>query len=151
MKVRIHAIAGLIGLMTILTFWTSTVASELLGRPETIAAVKAMILWGMLILVPAMITVAASGRSLVRGRSGEAVQAKARRMPIIALNGLLILVPCAIYLSGKAGSGDLDNWFYGVQALELMAGATNIVLMSLNARDGLRLTGRFRKPSVRPA
>ena len=151
MKTRIHAIAGLTGLVTILTFWTSTVASELLGAPETIAAVKAMILWGMLILIPAMITVAGSGRSLARGRRDPAVQAKARRMPFIALNGLLILLPSALYLSGKAGSGDFDAWFYGVQALELMAGATNIVLMSLNARDGLRLTGRFRSPSARPA
>ena len=151
MKNRIHAIAGLVGLMTILTFWTSTVASELFGTPETIAAVKAMILWGMLILVPAMITVAGSGRSLARGRRDPIIQGKARRMPIIALNGLLILVPAAIYLSGKAGAGDFDNWFYGVQALELVAGATNIVLMSLNARDGLRLTARFRKSNLRDA
>ena len=151
MKTRIHAIAGLVGLMTILTFWTSTVASELGGRPDAIATVKAMVLWGMLVLIPAMIIVAGSGRSLARGRRNQAVQAKARRMPIIALNGLLILVPSAFYLAGKAGAGEFDTWFYAMQALELIAGATNIVLMSLNARDGLRLTGRFRTPNLRQA
>jgi hypothetical protein len=64
-------------------------------------------------------------------------------MSIIAGNGLLILVPSAFYLASKAAAGDFDAWFYGVQALELAAGATNIALMALNVRDGLRLGGRL--------
>jgi hypothetical protein len=36
---RIHPIAGIVGFLTILTFWTSTVASELYGSAEMIAAV----------------------------------------------------------------------------------------------------------------
>ncbi|MCZ8500999.1 hypothetical protein O9853_07505 [Vibrio lentus] len=35
-----------------------------------------------------------------------------------------------------ASSGELDTVFYGVQALELIAGATNLTLMSLNIMDG---------------
>jgi hypothetical protein len=31
-----------------------------------------------------------------------------------------------------------------VQAVELVAGAANILLMSLNIRDGLRLSGRLK-------
>jgi hypothetical protein len=143
MKKRVHAVAGLIGLLTILTFWGSTAVSELLGSAETIAAVKSMILAGMLVLVPAMMIAAGSGRSLALGRSGATLQAKARRMSIIAGNGLLILVPSAFYLASKAAAGDFDAWFYGVQALELAAGATNIALMALNVRDGLRLGGRL--------
>jgi hypothetical protein len=34
--------------------------------------------------------------------------------------------------------------FYVVQAIELIAGATNFVLMGLNVRDGLRMAGRLR-------
>jgi hypothetical protein len=37
-----------------------------------------------------------------------------------------------------------DARFHVVQALELLAGATNSTLMGLNGRDGLRLSGRLR-------
>ena len=33
--------------------------------------------------------------------------------------------------------------FTRIQGLELIAGATNLALMGLNIRDGLRLTGRI--------
>ena len=33
---------------------------------------------------------------------------------------------------------------YGLQVLELIAGATNLALMGLNARDGLRMAGHLR-------
>jgi hypothetical protein len=34
---RIHVAAGVIGFLTILTFWSSTVASELFGSHEAVA------------------------------------------------------------------------------------------------------------------
>ncbi|WP_200342685.1 hypothetical protein [Rhodovibrio sodomensis] len=61
----------------------------------------------------------------------------------IALNGLVILVPGAPVLALWAQAGRFGGWFYGVQALELVAGAVNLVLMGRNLRDGLRLTGRL--------
>jgi len=64
-------------------------------------------------------------------------------MPFIAANGLLILVPAALYLESKASSGTFDTGFYMVQGLELIAGAVNIVLMGLNIRDGLMMSGRI--------
>jgi hypothetical protein len=68
---------------------------------------------------------------------------KKHRMPFIAGNGILILVPAALYLAALASRGEFGNVFYGVQAIELVAGAINLMLMGLNIRDGLRLTGRF--------
>jgi hypothetical protein len=38
--------------------------------------------------------------------------------------------------------------FYAVQALELVGGAANITLLSLNMRDGLRMKGRLRRRPV---
>ena len=142
MKTRIHAIAGVIGLLMILTFWTSTVLSELFGSHETIATVKGLILWGMFILIPAMAIVGGSGAALGAGRTEQLVSAKKKRMPIIAANGLLILLPMAFVLESKASAGAFDTWFYILQGIELIAGATNMTLMALNARDGIRLTGR---------
>lgn len=68
-------------------------------------------------------------------------------MPIIAANGILILIPAALFLASKAQHAEFDGIFYTVQALELAAGATNIGLLSLNMRDGLKMKGRLRRQS----
>lgn len=143
MKTRIHAIAGVVGFLTILTFWTSTAFSELFTSHETIAAVKAMILRGMFVLIPAMAIAGALGMSLGGKRSDARARAKKGRMPLIAANGLLILVPAAFFLEARASAGTFDAWFYAIQVVELVAGATNLTLMGLNIRDGLTMTGRI--------
>lgn len=143
MKTRIHAIAGVIGLLTIATFWSSTLLSELLGSHATIATVKNGVLWGMILLIPAMAIAGGSGMSLSQGRTDSGVLVKKKRMPFIAMNGLLVLVPSAFFLASKANAGAFDAAFYAVQGIELVAGAINLTLMGLNVRDGLRLTGKL--------
>ncbi len=133
---RIHPVAGVIGFVMILTFWTSTVLSELFGTHDIVAAVKSMILYGLLILIPAMAIVGATGMSMGRRRKDKPAMAKRRRMPIIAANGLLVLVPAAFFLSSKANAGSFDTSFVAVQAVELIAGAINLTLMGLSIRDG---------------
>jgi len=140
---RIHPVAGIIGFLTILTFWTSTVLSELSGSVQAISAVKQAIPWGFLILVPALIIAGASGFRMAGASPDGRILAKKRRMPFIAGNGLLILIPCALYLAMLAARGEFDNTFFAVQAVELVAGAVNLTLMSLNIRDGLRLSARI--------
>ena len=144
MKKRVHAIAGGIGFVMILSFWTSTAFSELFASHETIADVKALILKGMFILIPAMGIAGGSGMAMGRRRKDAPARAKKKRMPVIAMNGLLILLPAAWFLSSKASAGEFDNTFYAVQVVELIAGAANLTLMGLNMRDGFRMTGRFR-------
>lgn len=78
-----------------------------------------------------------------RKRQGRLVALKNKRMPFIAANGLLVLMPCAIVLNQWASAGIFDTRFYFVQLIELIAGATNLALMGLNMRDGLRLSGRL--------
>jgi hypothetical protein len=76
------------------------------------------------------------------------VGAKIKRMPLIAANGILVLVPAALFLAYKAGRAEFDALFYAVQALELLAGAANVALLGLNMRDGLRMKGRLRRRSA---
>ncbi|MGA2495535.1 MAG: hypothetical protein ABSF67_21810 [Roseiarcus sp.] len=140
---RIHPIAGIIGFLTILTFWTSTVLSELSGSLQAISAVKQAIPWGFLILVPALIITGASGFRMAGASPNGRILAKKRRMPFIAGNGLLILIPCALYLAMLASRGQFGASFYTIQAVELVAGAVNLTLMALNIRDGFRLTARL--------
>lgn len=151
MKPIIHAAAGVIGLLCILTFWLSTAFSETLGSDAAVATVKGLILWGMLVLVPSMMIVGASGTALGEGRRDPMTARKKTRMVAIAANGLIILVPSAFFLEARAAAGAFDAWFYGIQALELLAGATNITLMSLNLRDGLKMTGRLGRRKRQPA
>ena len=144
MKKRAHLIAGMVGFTLIASFWLSTILTELSGSHAAITAAKSYILWGVIVLVPALVVTGTSGMAMSRKRSGPTVKNKQRRMPLIALNGLLILVPSAFFLASKAAAGEFDAWFYAVQALELIAGATNLVLMALNIRDGMKLSGRLR-------
>ncbi len=143
-KLKLHAAAGTIALATISTFWTATLVSELFSTPATIAEVKSAILFGMLLLIPAMATAGATGASLGKGWKLPQVAAKTRRMKIIAANGILILLPSAVFLALRAQAGQFDTSFYAVQALELIAGATNITLLVLNLKDGMAL-GKRRK------
>ncbi|WP_109808374.1 hypothetical protein [Sphingosinithalassobacter portus] len=150
MKKLIHPIAGAIALLTIATFWLSTVFCELLGSKEMVVAVKTAIPWGFLLLVPALAATGGTGFSLAQGRKAGLVAVKRKRMPLIAANGLLVLIPSALFLASKAGAGEFDTAFYGVQALELIAGATNLVLLSRNMRDGFRMTGRLKTRRISP-
>ena len=87
MKRTVHLVAGIAAISIIATFLLSTVLVELLGSAEAIAAVKRLIvLPGLFILVPALAAAGGSGFALPPDRPGALVQAKKRRMPVIALN-----------------------------------------------------------------
>ncbi len=148
---RIHPLAGNIAFLMILTFWTSTVVAELFLPVAAVVAVKQAIPWGLLILVPALAITGASGFRIAGAASDPRIAAKKRRMPFIAGNGVLILIPAALGLSVLASRQEFDGLFYAVQAVELIAGAVNLALMSLNIRDGLRLTGRLNNSRPREA
>ena len=138
----IHPIAGGIALITISVFWFSTLVAEIFGQTATVVTVKTMIPWGFILLIPALMVAGGSGFALSRHWQGRLVDVKRRRMPVIVANGVLILVPAAFFLAFKAGDGQFDIWFYGVQSLELLAGAVNLAFLALNMRDGMRLSGR---------
>jgi hypothetical protein len=141
---KVHLVAGILAFALIVTFWTSTIVSEAFGSVTMITSVKQAILWGMLLLIPAMAAVGGTGFRLGGKSTAPVIARKRRRMPVIALNGLLILVPAAFFLAARAGAGRFDAAFYAVQGLELAAGAVNITLMSLNIRDGFAMTRRRR-------
>ena len=147
---RAHPIAGVVGLVVILANWLSTVASELSGSASAVTAVKEAIPWGFIVLVPALAVTGATGFRLAGSSTNPRVVGKKRRMPFLAGNGLLILIPAAFYLASLASRGDFGTNFYIVQAIELVAGAVNVTLMMLNVRDGFRLTGRFQRRTSSP-
>jgi hypothetical protein len=144
MKARVHLAAGLLATATIALFFFSTLVVEAVGTPEAVARVKSLVVMpGLLVLVPAIAATGGTGFVLSRGRQGRVVEGKKKRMPFIAGNGVLILIPAAIALDRWASAGSFDARFYVVQVIELVAGGINLALMGWNIRDGFRLSGRL--------
>ncbi len=139
---RIHLLAALLAVVTIATFWVSTAFSELFGSTDLVVSVKTAIPWGLLVLIPALAAAGGTGMRLSKNHTNPLVAGKKRRMPIIASVGLVLLVPSALFLARKAEQREFDTAFYIVQTIELTAGALNLMLLSLNFRDGLRVAGR---------
>ena len=127
---KIHAAAGAGAFLFIASFWSSTVFSELFGSHETVG------------LIACMATAGATGMKMGGKSKHAAIAAKRRRMPFIAANGVLILLPCAFFLNSRAAVGQFDSVFYIVQSIELIAGATNLTLLGLSMKDGFSI----RKP-----
>ncbi|MEM7244328.1 MAG: FAD-dependent oxidoreductase [Acidobacteriota bacterium] len=148
----VHPAVSGMSLAVIVISWISTVAGELLGSRETVVMIKTAIPWGLLVLVPALIGSGVSGALLAAGQARGAIGAKARRMPFIVANGLFVLVPSALFLAARARVGQFDHVFQAVQAVELVAGTINIILMGMSMRDGLRAarwrSGRSSRPVV---
>ncbi|AQS37728.1 hypothetical protein Sps_02575 [Shewanella psychrophila] len=141
MKLKIHLIAAILASLCITTFFTASLLSELFGSLQLVTQIKASILFpGLFILIPAMAVTGITGNLLARGNNNKLIRQKQFRMKLAAANGLLILLPAAIMLNSWAQAGQFDTQFYIVQAIELIAGACNLVLLGKNAIAGRKLS-----------
>ena len=141
----IHPVEGAVAILTIATFWLSTAIAELFASPAVVTAVKTAISWSFLLLIPALAAAGGSGFILAKGRRTGLIGTKIKRMPIIAANGILVIIPSALYLASKAKAGELDTAFYAVQALELAAGYGESHASRTQHPRCLEMTGRFRR------
>ena len=141
-----HRTGALIATLSIFAFLIATLNAEFFGTLQDIQQVKAAILLpGLIILIPAMVMTGASGFVLAKSRGGPLVAAKKNRMRYIGIIGLTVLIPCAFLLNHWASLSMFGPAFYAVQMIELIAGAVNVILATLNIWDGFRLSGRFHK------
>ena len=148
---KVHLISSLGATSLIALFFCATLTVELLGSHLEVARVKQLIVTpGLWVLVPLVVSAGVTGNLMTHGRRGRLLHTKKTRTAIIAATGLLVLVPAALTLDWLASRESFGALFYGVQGLELLAGASNLTLMSFNIYDGLRLSGRIR-PSKRTA
>ena len=145
-----HAASGAFALLTITAFWSSVLYAELELGHSDIAEVRTAIAYALPLLIAFLATAGATGNRLAGHSKAPIVLAKVRRMKLAAANGLLVLVPSATFLAIQARAGEFDGWFATVQAIELIAGATNIALLALNMRAGMTMRSR-RLSKRRPA
>lgn len=139
-----HGGVGFFAMTVMTVFFVASLVSELSFDPAAILWVKTAVMYGLFVLIPLMIATVISGRMRVRGRTGRLIGSKTKRMIALLTIGLFVLTPSAVYLRYLAAAGDFGALFYVIQGVEWIAGATNIALMALNARDGLKLSGRLR-------
>ena len=62
---KVHSVAGAVALATLALFWLSTALSEVSGNLEAIVAVKRGVVWGLLVLIPALVLTGASGMKIL--------------------------------------------------------------------------------------
>ncbi|UTM59134.1 hypothetical protein L4174_020700 [Photobacterium sp. CCB-ST2H9] len=139
----VHRIAAITAFVLIASFFSASLMSELFAGQQTVVVVKQLIGDAVWILLLLMAVTGSTGTKLAPGvHSGHGpLGQKKQRMPIVAANGIIVLLPSALYLSHLAALGQFDRSFYWVQSIELTAGAVNLTLMGLNIRDARR----FRK------
>ena len=143
MKRNIHAVAGVVGFVCIVTFVVATVVSGTLASPETFVAVKANIFRWVFLLIVALLLAGGTGVTLLGKRQEILALTKQKRGPIGFMTSVLILLPSAYFLSRWAAAGTFGTWFYAVQTVELLASGLVIAMIGLNIRDGMALTGRI--------
>ncbi|MCZ0733264.1 hypothetical protein [Phreatobacter sp. AB_2022a] len=139
----VHIVAGLAAFALVARFLAGTVRAELFGTAAETVAAKLWIAWRLPLLVLAMALAGASGLALAGRRPRGVAAVKMGRMRVIGANGLLVLVPSALFLAWQAAALRLDALFYAVQVVEIVAGGINLALLGLNIRDGLRMKRRF--------
>lgn len=138
----LHGATGTLALLIVASFWLSTLTAELfLGEEAVILVKRAIALYGLIPLALTMAITRLSGIRLGKRQPSDLVYEKSRRMAKIGRNGLLVMVPCALFLYGKAAAREFDLFFYGVQGIELLIGGVQLALLGKNFQAGLRLMG----------
>lgn len=141
MLTRVHLLAAATAVTTTMSLVLAAISTALLDANHTVD-VRRAVLWGLLVLVPAVLLTAGTGFGLAGASTDPKITAKRRRMPFIAGIGLFLLTPAAFALDRFAARGEFGAAYLLVQTVEMLAAATALALMAGNFRDGLRLTGR---------
>jgi len=145
----LHVIFALLAFFTVLAFWIASFGADVFMDEQSVLQVKRAVVRGLFVLVPAMILSGATGRALAGPKPKGLAARKLSRMRLIALNGIFVLVPSALVLRELAERGELGQVFFAVQVLELVAGGLNLLLLARNAREGMALSGRLPRGSLR--
>ena len=133
----VHKTSALICFILIACFFSSSLLFDMFGNQESVLIVKNGIFYSIWLLIPLMAITGMTGAKMAPKVTSGPIGAKKKRMPFVALNGFLILLPAAYFLRELALNG------------ELFAGFINLTLMSLNIRDAMALkkgSQKERKP-----
>ncbi|MBB6463506.1 hypothetical protein [Flammeovirga kamogawensis] len=139
---KLHIIATAVALFTISSFFIISLYAEIKGDQEFIKTVKSIVLYCLPILLMAMPTLSITGNTLAGKSKNVIVLKKLKRMKLVMFNGI-ILVSLAIFLYYRSHYIAIDSTFMIAQITEFIFGLSNLTLIGLNARLGLKLSRRI--------
>jgi len=137
--VIIHKTSALTAFILIATFFSSSLFVDIFANQKAVVMVKTNIFYGVFLLILLMAITGITGLKMAAKVTSGPIASKKKRMPFVAANGLLVLLPAAYILKDLALEGEFNSVFYFVQTIELLAGFINLSLMTLNIRDAFRL------------
>ena len=140
----LHIIATLIAVITISTFFITSLRAEIIADETLIKSVKTGILYSLPILLIVMPSLAISGNKLAGQSKHPTILKKLKRMKFVMLNGI-ILISLAVFLYYRANYISIDNTFLFAQIAEFIFGLSNLTLIGLNIKSGLQLSGKLKK------
>ena len=143
--VKLHITATVIAVLTISTFFISSLRAEIIGDNLLIKTVKTGILYALPLLLLVMPTLAITGNKLAGKSKHPSILKKLRRMKFVMINGF-ILIGLAVFLYYLANYQSIDDTFLYVQIAEFIFGLSNLSLIGMNIKTGLQLSGKLKKP-----
>lgn len=141
---KIHKVCGILALLTISSFFLSSLYAEINGSHSVIRVIKTYIVFTIPLMLVLMPTCAITGKKMAGKSKSTIVKSKSNRVKFIALNGI-ILITLAIILYQRAINGKIDNTFLTIQIIEFIFGFTNIYMLFLMIKDGRILAGKVKK------
>lgn len=135
-----HKVAGVVMLITLVTFFVSTITIELLGDHEQIKWLKLLIMiFAIVLIVPLTIIIGKTGKKVSIGHNPKLLKKKSKLFKTIQRIGPFVLAPTGISLYFMARSDIFNAVFYTIQLIELIAQLTSIVLIIIAINTGIQL------------
>lgn len=137
---KVHKVAGIIVLLTLVTFFLSTITIELLGDHEQIKWLKLFIMiFAIGLIAPFTIIIGKTGKKVSKGHDPKLLKKKSKLFKTIQRIGPFVLAPTGIVLYFMARSDSFNTVFYTIQLIELIAQLTSIVLIIIAINTGIQL------------
>jgi len=140
---KIHLAATMVAAITIVTFFTTSLTAELSGDFEIIKQVKFLILCVIPLLIVAMAVLNITGTKLAGETQNIQILAKKKRMKWMMVNGVG-LISLAVFLFYQSHYRNMNSTFILAQIAEFILGLANLILISLNVKSGLKLSGKLK-------
>lgn len=138
---KFHLLATLIAIITISTFFISSLIAEIRGDVEFIKTVKTTIFYCLPIQLIVMPTLGITGKKLAGNSKSKVIIQKLKRSKQVMLNGILLLL-LATFLFYWSNYQKVDSLFLVIQLIEFFLGLFNLTLIILNVKAGMKLSGK---------
>ena len=137
---KVHKVAGIFVLLTLVTFFLSTIIIESLGDHEQIKWLKLLIMiFALGLIAPFTIIIGKTGKKVSKGHDPKMLKKKSKLFKTMQRIGPFVLAPTGIALYFMARSDSFNTVFYTIQLIELIAQLTSIVLIIIAINTGIQL------------